>query len=182
MTEPVPVPEVDETPEIEGGFSRRALGWIVGGTVASFLPFVLLGVYGKDLDRRPTPQANTFSYSALGHQGLVSFLTSMGLGVLQRQAPAGGLGPGHPLILAEPDDRDPERLKALREEARDRNARLVVVLPKWVPGPARKNRPEWLDRVSLLPGSKVERMVRELGDEAAELARPSSPVATPGAR
>ena len=163
MTEPVP--EVEEAPEIEGGFSRRALGWMIGGTVASFLAFVLLGVYGKDLDRRPTPQANTFSYSALGHHGLASFLVSMGLGVLPRQAPAGGVGPGRPLILAEPDDRDPERLKALREEARDRNARLVLVLPKWVPGPARKNRPEWLDRVSLLPGSKVERLVRELGDE-----------------
>ena len=103
MTEPVPVPEVEETPEIEGGFSRRALGWIVGGTLASFLAFVLLGVYGKDLDRRPTPKANTFSYSALGHHGLASFLVSMGLGVLPRQAPAGGVGPGRPLILAEPD-------------------------------------------------------------------------------
>jgi hypothetical protein len=160
-----PVPEVEEAPEIEGGFSRRALGWIVGGTVASFLAFVLLGVYGKDLDRRPTPQANTFSYSALGHHGLASFLVSMGLGVLPRQAPAGGVGPGRPLILAEPDGRDPERLKALREEARDRGARLVLVLPKWSPGPARKDRPDWLDRVSLMPGREVERVVRELGDE-----------------
>jgi hypothetical protein len=162
LTEPAPVAE---TPEIEGGFSRRALGWIVGGTVASFLAFVLLGVYGKDLERRPTPEANTFSYSALGHHGLASFLVSMGLGVLPRQAPAGGVGPGHPLILAEPDSRDPERLKALREEARDRDARLVLVLPKWSPGPARKDRPDWLERVSLMPGAEVERVVRELGDE-----------------
>ncbi len=157
MTAPVPV---EETPELEGGFSRRALGWIVGGTVASFLAFVLLGVYGKDLERRPTPEANTFSYSALGHHGLASFLVSMGLGVLPRQAPAGGVGPGRPLILAEPDARDPERLKALREEARDRNARLVLVLPKWSPGPARKDRPDWLDRVSLISSTEVERVVR----------------------
>jgi len=166
VTEPVPVPAVEEFSgiegELEGGFSRRALGWIVGGTVASFLAFVLLGVYGKDLERRPTPEANTFSYSALGHHGLASFLVSMGLGVLPRQAPAGGVGPGRPLILAEPDARDPERLKALREEARDRNAPLVLVLPKWSPGPARKDRPDWLDRVSLISSTEVERVVREL--------------------
>jgi len=169
VTGPAPGPAAEELSgiegELEGGFSRRALGWIVGGTVASFLAFVLLGVYGKDLERRPTPQANTFSYSALGHHGLASFLVSMGLGVLPRQAPAGGVGPGRPLILAEPDARDPERLKALREEARDRNARLVLVLPKWSPGPARKDRPDWLDRVSLISSTEVERVVRELGDD-----------------
>ena len=169
MTGPVPGPAAVELSEIEGeiegGFSRRALGWIVGGTVASFLAFVLLGVYGKDLDRRPTPEANTFSYSALGHHGLASFLIAMGLGVLPRQAPAGGVGPGRPLILAEPDARDPQRLKDLRQEARDRDARLVLVLPKWSPGPPRKNRPDWLDRVVLRPSSEVERVVRELGDE-----------------
>jgi hypothetical protein len=165
VTEPAPVPEVEETPELEGGFSRRALGWIVGGTVGSFLAFVLLGVYGKDLDRRPTPQANTFSYSALGHHGLAEFLIAMGLGVLPRQAPVGGVGPGRPLILAEPDARDPERLEALREEAGARDAALVLVLPKWSPGRPRENRPDWLDRVSLMTSTQVERVVRELGDE-----------------
>lgn len=163
MTEPAVTSE--EAPEIEGGFSRRALGWIVGSTVVSFLAFVLLSVYGRDLERRATPQANTFSYSALGHRGLVELLRSMGLGVVSRQAPAGGVGPGRPLILAEPDARDPERLKTLRAEARDRRAPLVLVLPKWSPGPPARKRPDWLSRVSLISTTEVERVVRELGDE-----------------
>jgi hypothetical protein len=169
VTEPAPVLDLidlEETPEIEGGFSRRALGWIVGGTLLSFVAFVLLGVYGKDLERRPTPRANTFSYSALGHRGLAEFLRSMGLGVLSRQAPAGSVGPGRPLVLAEPDVKDTDHLKALREEARDHHAGLVLVLPKWEPGPPRKNRPDWLSAVSLVSVTKAERAARELGDEA----------------
>jgi hypothetical protein len=155
----------DEAPEIEGGFSRRGLGWIVGGTVLSFVAFVLLSVYGRDLESRPTPQANTFSYSALGHRGLAEFLRSMGLGVVSRQAPAGGVGPGRPLVLAEPEAGDPDRLKALYKEARDRHAALVLVLPKWGPGPPRKNKPDWLSRVTLLSHTAIEGTVKALGDD-----------------
>ena len=53
-------------------------------------PLVLLGVYGRDLDRRPKPEANTFSYSALGHHGLAPFLRSMGLGVMLAPGAGGG--------------------------------------------------------------------------------------------
>ena len=45
MSEPVPVVELEadeEAPEIEGGFSRRALRWIVGTAVFSFAAAVLL--------------------------------------------------------------------------------------------------------------------------------------------
>jgi hypothetical protein len=165
VTDPAAVVDPEEAPEIEGGFSRRGLGWIVGGTVLSFVAFVLLGVYGRDLESRPTPEANTFSYSALGHRGLADFLRSMGLGVLSRQAPAGGLGPGRPLVLAEPDLRDAARLKVLHGEARDHHAGLVLVLPKWQPGAPRENRPDWLAAVTLLPAARAEQVVADLGDE-----------------
>ena len=40
-----------------------------------------------------------------------------------------------------------------------------MVLPKWSPGPARKQRPDWLERVELRPRREVERIVGGLGDE-----------------
>jgi hypothetical protein len=155
----------DETPEIEGGFSRRTLRWIVGTAVVSFVAAVLLGVYGHDLERRPTLDANTFSYSALGYHGLFDFLRAMGLGVVARQAPAGGVAAAKPLILAEPDGRDPARLKALYEEAGKRHASLVVVLPKWTPGAPRKKHPDWLATVTLVAPVEIQRVLGELGEE-----------------
>jgi hypothetical protein len=157
--------EEAETPELEGGFSRRTLAWIVGCVSVSFVAAILLSVYGRDLQEGPTPEANTFSYSAVGHHAVVEFLRSMGIGVTSRQAPAGGVGPGRPLVLAEPDGRERERLQALREEARDRHAALVLVLPKWEPGPPEKSQPGWLSKVSLMSTAEVELAVKALGDE-----------------
>jgi hypothetical protein len=173
MTEPIQEPVLEEglpadeeTAELEGGFSRRALGWIVASVVISFIAFVLLANFGEDLDQRPNPDANTFSHSALGHRALVSLLRSAGLGVVSRQAPAGGgVGPRHPLVLAEPDlGRDPQRLATLLQEAQANGAPLVVVLPKWSAGEPQKKKPEWLSTVSLRPLRQVARVVALLGD------------------
>jgi hypothetical protein len=185
VSEPVPVVAMDEleageaSPEIEGGFSRRALRWIVGTAVFSFAAAVLLGVYGAELERRPTPEANTFSYSALGYHGLFEFLRSMGIGVVARQAPAGGVGPGRALLLAEPNGLDGERLKTVYEEARTHQAAVVVVLPKWTPGAPRKRRPDWLASVTLVSPPEVKRVLGELGDASLagiEVARPAGPL------
>jgi hypothetical protein len=154
--------------ELEGGFSRRRLAWGVGVAVASFAIFLLLLAYGHDLQGRPAPGANTFSRSALGFQGAVELLRAMGLGVVSRQAPAGsGVGPDHPLLLAEPDPRaggGSERLRTLWQEAEDRKAPLVLVLPKWSPGEPQKNRPDWLAHVELMPLVWVERPLGRLRD------------------
>jgi hypothetical protein len=165
LTAPEPPLAADaEAPEIEGGFSRRTLAWVVGCASVSFVAAILLSVYGHDLASRPTAEANSFSYSAVGYHGVAELLRSMGLGVVPRQAPAGGVGPGRPLVLAEPSAGE-ERLEALREEARDRQAPLVVVLPKWTPGPAERKKPDWLSRVDLMSTTEVERTLRRLGDE-----------------
>src|SRR4029079_581271 len=64
-----------------------------------------------------------------------------------------------------PDGRERDRLEALHEEARDRHAALVLVLPKWAPGPPEKGQPGWLSRVTLLSLPEVERQCKALGDE-----------------
>lgn len=150
--------------ELEGGFSRRAVGWIVASVAVSFLAAVLLGVYGRDLEG-PRPGHDTFSYSALGHRGLAELLRAMGLGVVSRQSSRGGTpGRERPLVLAEPDSPgDPERVQGLRDEAAKAQAPLVVVLPKWKVGPPDPKHPDWLASVEPLPREDVERQVAGLG-------------------
>jgi hypothetical protein len=153
--------------ELEGGFSRRRLAWAVGVAVASFTIFLLLLAYGRDLER-PAPGPNTFSRSALGYQGAAELLRAMGLGVVSRQAPAGsGVGPDHPLVVAEPDPGaggGSARQQILWQEALDRKAPLVVVLPKWAPGEPQKGRPEWLSEVELMSPEQVRPALKRLRD------------------
>jgi hypothetical protein len=147
--------------ELEGGFSRRAVGWIVGSVALSFLAAVLLGVYGRDLES-PRPGHDTFSYSALGHRGLAELLRAMGLGVVSRQSSRGGTpGRERPLVLAEADDK--EHIKDLRDEAAKAAAPLVLVLPKWEVGPPDRKHPDWLASADLLAPEEVQRQTAELG-------------------
>ena len=157
MTEPVQ--EALHETELEGGFSRRRVAWAVGVAVASFAIFLLLLAYGHDLAGRPVPGPNSFSRSALGYEGAAELLRAMGLGVVSRQATAGsGVDADHPLVMAEPDPGHgggSSRQEILWQEAADRKAPLVVILPKWSPGEAQKDKPEWLAQVELMPDVQV---------------------------
>lgn len=166
-----PPPEEAGPGEIEGGFSKRALGWIVGVSVVSFALAVLLVTYGDELEaRRPNPHANTFSKSALGHMAVARYLQAMGLGVVSRQNPgASGAGPTRPLIVAEPDSGwlagDPAaKIEGLVKEAARRKAPLVLVLPKWT-GQSKPNRPDWIGRVGLVPEEHVLGILAAFDDE-----------------
>jgi hypothetical protein len=99
---------------------------------------------------------------------VAELLRRLDLGVVSRQAPAGsGVGPTHPLVVAEPDPGrggDSQRLEALREEARDRAAPLVVVLPKWSPLDLRNTRRDWLEKVELIPLDEMLWLGRRFGE------------------
>lgn len=172
MTAPAPpLPEEAEPQEIEGGFSKRALGWIVGISVVSFVLAVLLVTYGDELEaRRPNPHANTFSKSALGHMAVARYLRSLGLGVVSRQNPGvSGAGPSRPLIVAEPDAGwlagDPAaKILGLVKEAARREAPLILVLPKWT-GQSKSSRPEWIGQVGLLPEEHVLGILAAFDDD-----------------
>jgi hypothetical protein len=151
--------------ELAGGFSRRSVAWMAGIAAASFAAAILLQAYGGDLSDRPTAGSNTFSYSALGYHGLMELLSTEKLGVTARQTRGGaGPGPGRPLVLAEPDLSSPEEKKHLAAfalEARERQAPLVVVLPKWH-GRPRKNPPGWVADATLLPEYQIEAVLAAL--------------------
>lgn len=162
--------EPDGAPEeLEGGFSRRALRWIVGSVAVSLVASVLLMAYGRDLQGGPPPGAHSFSDSALGHRAVVLLLTRLGLGVTSRRSlSSGDAGPGRPLVLAEPNPKGeswrPDQLQALSQEAASRQAPLVVVLPKWRAGAARKDKPRWLSSVRLMPEEDVAKVLEALNE------------------
>jgi hypothetical protein len=158
--------------ELEGGFSRKAIGWIAGVGVASFILALLLTAFGEDLFSKPTPYANSYSRSALGHRGLVELLQSLGVGAVSRRTPgAADPGPVHPLIAAEPDplvlEVAKDRLAELRREARSRNAALVVVLPKWFGEPHASN-PGWITGAKLMAGAYVSFVLKALDEPELE--------------
>src|SRR5688572_411546 len=106
VTEATEAVEVSE--ELEGGFSRRKLGWIIGSVSVSLAVTLLLTIRAETLDRRP-PENNSFSYSALGHNAVVEFLRRAGLGVVSSRSLSGGdVGSKRPLVLAEPNPREYE--------------------------------------------------------------------------
>ena len=154
---------------LEGGFSRRAVGWIVGLSVASFGLALLLTAFGEDLWGKPSPHSNSFSRSALGHRAVVELLQSMGVGVMSRRTPGTGApGTVRPILAAEPDptvlESAPERLEELRKEAVARMAPLVVVLPKWK-GVQHKTNPGWIEGAEILPAAIVGGVLESLGAE-----------------
>lgn len=168
---PPPPPAEDEPQELEGGFSKRLLGWVVGLSVVSFVVAILLVTYGDELEaRKPNPHANTFSKSALGHMAAARYLQAMGLGVVSRQNPGvSGAGPSRPLIVAEPDAAwlagDPAaKMEGLVKEAARRKAPLVLVLPKWA-GQSKKGRPEWIGEVGLVPDEHLLGILAAFDDE-----------------
>ncbi len=156
--------------EMEGGFSRSTLGWIVGVGVASFVLALLLSAFGDDLFEKPTADANSFSRSALGHRALSELLQSVGIGVVSRRTPGTGT-PGlvRPVIAAEPDP-EAERLPELVKEALASQAPLVVVLPKWLGMPHRK-KPGWIGAAELRPEVSVGQVLENLGADGLEKAR-----------
>lgn len=165
--------------ELKGGFSPRAVAVLVGLAALSFATTILLAAYGGDPADRPTAGPNTFSYSALGQRGLASFLRREGLGVTSRQSRTGsGPGPSRPLVLAEPGPEASvpggweKRLEDLVAEAREKNAPLVLILPKWraLPDPQHAG---WAGTVALLHRREVEGAmsalrVKALDDAAVE--------------
>lgn len=151
--------------ELEGGFSRRAIAWIIGLSLASLCLGLLLTAFGQNLTGRPSPGTNTFSYSAIGHRGLAELLRERGLGVLSRRDRLEAAPRRVPLVLAEPgtaDGTERARVAALRREAAWRGAPLVLVLPKW-DGTADPEHPSWIINPVLRSVAEVRRVPAALG-------------------
>lgn len=173
MSEPAAEPlERDRGEELPGGYSRRTVVWISLLSGLSFAAAVFFIAFGEELEGPSNPHANTFSKSALGHQGLAELLEALGLGTVSRRGRGGAApGPHRPLVLAEPDvvllADGSSRLDAFAREAAEAGAPLVLVLPKWA-GEPRPGRPEWIGEARPLSADALGQVFESLG--AAELA------------
>lgn len=150
-------------------FSRR-LSRILGLTLPALFVitfvYILTGPVGSQGRRQGS---NTYSVSAVGFKGLVDLLESLDHRVLSsRRASGQRCDRSTPLVLIEPplSGASGASVSDMIAQAEARDARVVVVLPKWLSRP-RPGRPEWADDVWPIPISAVREVLSELlGREA----------------
>ncbi len=143
-------------------FSTRAVVILmVVGTVA-FVGAGLLVAFGVG-DTSRTSGTNAYSYSAIGHRGIVEALRRLDFRVLvSRNNSDRKAGPNDVLVIAEPPSRADEELL---ETLLDAPATILFVLPKWH-GPADRRKPRWKEAVRLINVPGVERTLGAVLDDA----------------
>ena len=166
-----------------GGFSRRTVFWIVVTAVVSFIVALLLMAFGPDMTEGMAAEPSTFSYSALGHRALTTFLQESGLPVtIQRSRQLFQGDQNVPVFVAEPNPYDvdlnlDEYLQTLIDNASRRSTPLILVLPKWRGTSYQTARGLWVDQVSLINQMSVEKVLNSsmgTNPDAVQLIRESS--------
>ena len=151
-------------------FSRR-LSRVLGLTLPALFIITFVYILTSPVGSQGRRQgSNTYSVSAVGFKGLVDLMETLDLRVLSsRRASGQRCGPSTPLVLIEPplSSSSGATMADMIAQAEARDARIVVVLPKWLSW-ARAGHPDWAAEVWPIPVS-APRMVlsdllgRELG-------------------
>lgn len=150
-------------------FSPRTLVALILIAGIGLIGMVAMQVFSDALVPQRSAGANSYSYSAIGHRGIVETLRRSGRNVVvSRYSSARKAGLNGILILAEP------RLQALTGDLMDAlpaAANVLVILPKWH-GHEDAAQPDWLKTVEALPADYVrEVLVRMTGLRGAEVLR-----------
>jgi len=151
-------------------YSARTVYWLIAVGVLSFAAAAYFMIYAEsDVG---AAKANAFSYSAIGHRGLVETLRELDVPVLVSRADsAAKAGDSALLVIAEP------RRRSWYDEtigAEQRAETVLLVLPKW-DGFREPSHPYWLKVAGMLPPEYVESVLqRVVPDAAIERAAPSS--------
>jgi hypothetical protein len=155
-------------------FRRRTVMWLVAIGVASFAGAFAIGIFADDVVPQRSADADAFSYSAIGHRGLVETLRRLDVPVvMSTHDSAAKLGAAGALVIAEPIvyDQAGRRADALRDMVADAE-RVLVVLPKLYGVPAAL-RPTWVEDVGLLAPDEVAAVARLAGIDG-EIVRPEA--------
>lgn len=151
-------------------FAPRTVFWLIAVGTLSFIGAVTLSLLAGDGGSVRSADANTFSYSSIGHRALVEVLEQVHMPVLvSRYNSAGKAGSSSLLVVAEPRSptATPATLKGLMSAWN-----ILVVLPKWQ-GEINPLLPDWLESTELLPAKDVEQMlIAAIGQ--GEVRRPSA--------
>ncbi len=137
-------------------FAPRTVFWLVMIGTLSFVGAIILSVLAGDGGSARSPDANSFSYSAIGHRAFVEVLREVQMPVLvSRYNSASKAGSSSLLIVAEP--RAPTATPAaIKRMLSARN--VLIVLPKW-DGEVNALLPDWLHSADLLPAKDAEQML-----------------------
>ncbi len=159
-------------------FRRRTL-WLLGLVVALSLATTIgLVLFGDDLGGPPDAGTDAYSWSALGHHGLVALLEREGIPVVISQSRSAERARHGLLIVAEPSASGDDGARRLSELILGA-PRALVVLPKWW-GTASADHPGWLDGVELLPTDEVGDVLAALDLERGGLGRGEGALAAAG--
>lgn len=137
-------------------FAPQTVFWLLTVGTLSFVGALALSLLAGNGGNVRSPEANTFSYSAIGHRALVEVLERVEMPVLvSRFDSAGKAGTSSLLVIAEPTPptataADLKRLMGARN--------VLVVLPKW-DGSVDRLIPDWLNGAELLPAKDVQQML-----------------------
>ncbi len=126
-------------------FSRRLLiGWIAGAVAVFTATLYFMG--GNESGGVDLSGPNTYSPSAVGHEGLADVLEQLAIPVVKsRSGSLDKLSTGSVLVIAEPK-RGAESEAEIRALLKART--VLLVLPKWNGLPSLR-KPGWIDAVEL---------------------------------
>jgi len=145
-----------------GPFSRGTLWLITGISAASLVAAAILSVFGDELAPPPSPGADGYSVSALGHRGLIELLGALDIPVVASRYDSTAKARDGLLVIAEPPVPEEDPAAAARLTTLISTADTVLlVLPKWY-GVGDPTNPRWIGDASLLPVSEVEAVLKAI--------------------
>lgn len=133
-------------------FSRRLLiGWIAGAVAVFALSLYFMG--GGELGDADIAGPNSFSPSAIGHEGIADVLQQLGITVVKsRSSSLDKLSDDSVLVIAEPQH-TPQTEEMLRTLLRADT--ILLVLPKWIGLPS-QDRIGWVREVGEGPTASAQ--------------------------
>ncbi len=135
-------------------FSRRTLRFLLILVPLSFAITLIFSLLAPATSSRGAEfGSNSFSVSAIGYQALAELLADAGVPTLSSQYSSGQrASPKRPLVLLGPpgDEDGISRLRQMLEHADNRDAPIIIVLPKWE-GTSHSQRGGWVGKVTLVP-------------------------------
>ncbi len=156
-------PDTFSVAETDRPFSRRALCWVVGLAVGSFVIALVFAIFGDELGRGvPSAGPDSYSRSAIGHRGFVRLLEAYDITVVRSRHVSGArAGDRAVLLLAEPSIAGDEQ-RAQLTAALASASRTVLVLPKRT-GDEDPEKRAWLERSDLLMPGEVTLVLAAAG-------------------
>jgi len=140
-----------------GPFQLLTLVLLIVIGLGAFLAGTYLQVFDDGSGEPWTTDANSFSYSAIGHRAFVQALRKLGIPVeVSRFRTLDRVGDNNLLLLLEPDAKAGKEILSELDSV----PHVLLVLPKWE-GRIDFNKPTWIDRMELRPADEAKEILQK---------------------